>query len=235
MPILHRKWRENFLRAQSLCICAQAEGGPEKYVPNKAFKVARLEAEVPNGDGSSFWTAWEGYDQTFDTKEPAKNVLDDTLVSELRADRDVTINLEQAMTMLREAVAVEMIKKKYSEGQFEVEVPALAFPALAHAVLRRLARARSCIGQEPHELEFDKGDKVQTTTLELQLLEDIGGAVSLHLVRPEAAFGAALVKKGRASSKKIFILGPPFTARCARRSHATPRPSRARPSAASRR
>ena len=184
-------------------------------MPNKAFKVARLEAEVPDGDGSSFWTAWEGYDQTFDTKEPAKNVLDDSLVSELRADRDVTINLDQAIMMMREAVAVDMIKKKYSEGQFEVEVPALAFPALAHAVLRRLARARSCVGQEPLELEFDKGDKVQTTTLELQLLEDIGGAVSLHLVRPEAAFGAALVKKGRASSKKIFIIGPPFTARCA--------------------
>ena len=164
-----------------------------------------------------FWTRWAGWDHVYNTFEPPENVLDGSIIADFRAGRDVTADLEGAVYHFRNEIAAETMKKKGSEGAAEVLFPSVRDPAVAHALLARFRRAPSRLGKKPLPLEMDKGERQQTTSLELSYLEDIGGTLMLELVRPEQAFAVCILKKGKTCTKKLFTWGPPFVLRCARR------------------
>lgn len=170
-----------------------------------------------------FWTRWAGWDHVYNTREPPENILDDSLIADFRAGRDVTADLEGAVYHFRNEIAAETMKKKGAEGAAEVCITSVRDPAVAHALLARFRHAPSRLGKKPLPLEIDKGERQQTTSLELSYLEDIGGTLMLELVRPEHAFAGCLLKKGKTSTKKLFTWGPPFVLRCAPAARRAPR------------
>eukprot|EP00966_Prymnesium_polylepis_P203639 4717889-Prymnesium_polylepis.1 len=117
------------------------------------------------------------------------------------------------------------MKTKMPKQEFVVKIPSASFSPITHALLSRATRPPSRAGKQAMKLEKDIGASRQTTQLQLDELDDIGHLLQLHVARPNNMYGAAVVKKGRASAHDMLVCGLPAVLRCA--ALATLAPSRA--------
>ena len=159
--------------------------------------------------------SWEGYDQTYNTWEPAKNILDPQLIVNFEASRQVVVDTGEAWWACREGMAQVMFKIRHTRHGYVLSVPQASYSSVGQALLLRIARPPSREGKEPLEMEIDVSGGFRTTAIQYNLLSDIGWFLSLELVREESSYGCVVVKRGRGSCHDMWIAGPPFVFTCA--------------------
>ena len=99
----------------------------------------------PSRAGPQYLVSWEGYDHTYDTWEPVEHIEDKSLLKKFKASIEVSINLEQPMWQLREAVALRLMGIKRPAASVEIDVPQAALLPVARAILARAAHPRRSI------------------------------------------------------------------------------------------
>ena len=153
---------------------------------------------------------WESFAQSYDTWEPAAHIIDKRMINKFHASVDVNIDLQQVLHELRKQVGMRMMKIKNPQSNVEVSVPLAAFAPIAYALLRRATCPPSRSGDEPLKLEIFKTARGTTTQLQLDEPEDIAWLLQLHLLKPDGAYGCAIMKKGHGSNHNMTIMGAPF-------------------------
>ena len=95
---------------------------------------------------------------------------------------------------------------KHPEASVEVPVPLAALGPLARAIFEHARRPPSRRARGPLQLEIDVGAQWKSTQLQLDMPEDIAWLLQLHQLRPDNAYGCAVLKKGKASNNNMLIL-----------------------------
>ena len=95
---------------------------------------------------------------------------------------------------------------KRPEASVEVPVPLAALGPLARAIFEHARRPPSRRGRGPLQLEIDVGAQWKSTQLQLDMPEDIAWLLQLHQLRPDNAYGCAVLEKGKASNNNMLIL-----------------------------
>ena len=152
---------------------------------------------------------WEKYDQSFDTWEPRENILDKWLLKGFHKTVDVTVDVQDLLHALREAVVQALMGLKRPEASVEVPVPLAALGPLARAIFELARRPPSRRGRGPLLLVIDVGAQWKSTQLQLDMPEDIAWLLQLHQLRPDNAYGCAVLKQGKSSNNNMLILGAP--------------------------
>ena len=160
----------------------------------------------PSRAGPQYRVTWEGYDQTYDTWEPAEHIEDKSLLKNFKASIDVSINLEQPMWQLREAVAQRLMGIKRPAASVEIDVPQAALLPVARAILARAAHPPSC--RKGLKLEYHTGPRWRSIELQINEPEQVASLLQLQLHR-EGAYGCAILKKGRGGNSNLTVIGAP--------------------------
>ena len=187
----------------------QVVGGVERYERLSEWKAAEIVGERRSRGRIEYRVTWDGYDQSFDTWEPLENILDKRLLREFNTPINLSVPMEQPLHALREGVALRLMKIRHPEASVEVAVPIAALPSVAHALLAHASHPPSRRGVRGVVAEVDLGRKWKTSSLQLDDPEDVAWLLQLHLVRPDNAYGCAMLKKGRGGNHNMTIMGAP--------------------------
>ena len=126
---------------------------------------------------SSSSGSWKGWDDTYNTNEPARNLLDKSLIEDFDAARRAGADLAEAKYMEREAFMAEMMQAKEGTWCFTVPVPACANSGVAHPLLTATSEEHG----EPLEVVETAGRRA--TSVQLNTFLAIGRDLSLEFIQ----------------------------------------------------
>ena len=160
-------------------------GGISPFEDKSIYVAHEIVGEQWVKGSHEYRMSWEGYDQTYNTWEPAKNILDPQLIVDFEAGRQVVVDTGEALWACREGMAQVMFKIRHTRHGYVLSVPQASYSSVGQALLLRIARPPPREGKEPLEMEIDVSGGFRTTAIQYNLLSDIGWFLSLELVREE--------------------------------------------------
>ena len=168
------------------------------------YQVAFVHGQQGAGRKRRVLVAWKDFSFRDDTWELAEDVYPKAkLLKYENAIASVHV-LGEPLEDVREALARRLCSKLIGERrpawELPLEIPRINNRAIAEPLLRFLARKRGGGAYKVQELQGG-GLKLQ-----MEQLPDIGGAIALQAVRPEACLGNVRIKCGGASYEDMAVL-----------------------------
>ena len=183
---------------------AQAKGGVEVYESNQEWDALTIMAERVKSGHKEYLVRWDGYDATFDTWEDGEADVAPKLIQIFDSN---IMGIRHELWLFRDAVAQFALKQREEKGDVVIECPGI-HGAAAHRLLAYLARPPSTHGLAPLLIDSKAYGGRRCSFVELPALDDIGSALLLHTVRPDACYGNLLHTKGRTHDSDMFFFGP---------------------------
>ena len=185
-------------------MCAQVWPMAEKA---EKYSVRRISGRKQVRGRTYYLIEWKGFGVDDDSWEPDHNILDETLVSDFLAARDVTVNSDLALWQLRDRVAKTLLDRGAPFYGKKVDVPLAAQPELARVLLRRLAQPRR--GPTLNVTQERRGGTLDLT-LEVHGLEHMAEIVALGSSRPGKGCGTLRFAAGRVSNEELVCVHAPL-------------------------
>ena len=167
------------------------------------YTISFIHGKQGTGTNKRLLVAWDGFSYRDDTWELEEDVKPKSKVLKYEAALAHVHVLGEPLADLRDALARRMCSKVIGERrpawQLPLEIPRIVNRAVAEPLFAFLAKKR---GGGKYNVEKTP-DSLQ---LQIEQLNDIGSAVSLQAVRPDACLGNVRIKCGTASHEEMAAL-----------------------------